>query len=62
MLRRFALNTVPLPPSIHAALVDSLFSNPAPMFFGALCSAIAAVLTIIVVVIGGWFASRKPRE
>ena len=45
MLRRFALNTVTLPPSIHAALVDSLFSNPAPMFFGALCSAIAAVLT-----------------
>ena len=45
MLRRFALNTVTLPPSIHAALVDSLFSNPAPMFFGALCSAIAAFLT-----------------
>jgi diguanylate cyclase (GGDEF)-like protein len=45
-LRRFALRgTAELPPSIHAALVDSLFSNPAPMLAGALCTAVAAVLT-----------------
>jgi diguanylate cyclase (GGDEF)-like protein len=45
MLRRFALNTVNLPPSIYAALVDSLFSNPLPLFAGALNTAIAAALT-----------------
>lgn len=31
--------------SIYAALVDSLFQNPAPMFAGALSAAVAAVLT-----------------
>ena len=32
-------------PAIYAALVDSLFQNPAPMFAGAVCAAIAAVMT-----------------
>jgi diguanylate cyclase (GGDEF)-like protein len=32
-------------PSIYAALVDSLFQNPAPMFVGALFAAVAAVMT-----------------
>ncbi|CAN5345277.1 EAL domain-containing protein [soil metagenome] len=36
-----------LSPSIYAALVDSLFQNPAPMFAGALTAGIAAVLTAI---------------
>lgn len=45
LLRRFAPDLTKLPPSIYAALVDSLFSNPAPMLFGGLSSAIAAVLT-----------------
>src|SRR5436853_39497 len=44
-LRRFSPDPTKLPPSIYAALVDSLFSNPAPMLFGGLSSAIAAVLT-----------------
>jgi hypothetical protein len=26
-------------PSIYAALIDSLFSDPGPMFAGALCAA-----------------------
>ena len=34
-------------PSIYAALVDSLFQNPGPMFAGALCAAIAAVMTAL---------------
>src|SRR3954468_17624835 len=32
-------------PSIYAALVDSLFQNPGPMFAGAVFAAIAAVMT-----------------
>lgn len=36
-----------LSPSIYAALVDSLFQNPAPMFAGALTAAIAAVMTAL---------------
>jgi diguanylate cyclase (GGDEF)-like protein len=44
-LRRFSPDPTKLPPSIYTALVDSLFSNPAPMLFGGLSSAIAAVLT-----------------
>jgi len=32
-------------PLIHAALVESLFTNPGPLFAGALCAAIAAVMT-----------------
>ena len=31
-------------PLIHAALVESLFTNPGPLFAGALCAAIAAVI------------------
>src|SRR4051812_21714610 len=34
-------------PSIYAALVDSLFQNPAPMFAGAVFAAIAAVMTAL---------------
>src|SRR5260370_378263 len=34
-------------PSIYAALVDSLFQNPAPMFVGALFAAVAAVMTAL---------------
>jgi diguanylate cyclase (GGDEF)-like protein len=34
-------------PSIYAALVDSLFQDPGPMFAGALCAAIAAVMTAV---------------
>ncbi|ABE41365.1 putative bifunctional diguanylate cyclase/phosphodiesterase [Rhodopseudomonas pseudopalustris] len=33
--------------SIYAALVDSLFQNPAPMFAGALSAAVAAVMTAL---------------
>jgi diguanylate cyclase (GGDEF)-like protein len=36
-----------LSPSIYAALVDSLFQNPAPMFAGALTAGIAAVMTAV---------------
>ncbi|MGC2780036.1 MAG: EAL domain-containing protein [Bradyrhizobium sp.] len=36
-----------LSPAIQAALVDSLFQDPGPMFAGALCAAIAAVMTAI---------------
>jgi len=32
-------------PSIQAALIESLFTNPAPLFAGALCAAIAALMT-----------------
>ena len=32
-------------PSIHAALIESLFTNPGPLFAGALCAAIAALMT-----------------
>jgi diguanylate cyclase (GGDEF)-like protein len=34
-------------PSIYAALIDSLFQNPAPMFAGAVFAAIAAVMTAL---------------
>src|SRR3981081_456774 len=34
-------------PSIYAALVDSLFQNPGPMFAGALFAAVAAVMTAL---------------
>jgi diguanylate cyclase (GGDEF)-like protein len=34
-------------PSIYAALVDSLFQNPAPMFAGAVSTAVAAVMTAL---------------
>jgi diguanylate cyclase (GGDEF)-like protein len=34
-------------PSIYAALVDSLFQDPGPMFAGALCAAVAATMTAI---------------
>jgi diguanylate cyclase (GGDEF)-like protein len=36
-----------LSPAIYAALVYSLFQNPAPMFAGVLCAAIAAVMTAV---------------
>jgi diguanylate cyclase (GGDEF)-like protein len=36
-----------VPPSIYAALVYSLFQNPAPMFAGALCAAVAAIMTAV---------------
>ena len=32
-------------PSIYAALIDSLFQNPAPLFAGAIMVAIAAAMT-----------------
>ncbi|EAQ36694.1 diguanylate cyclase/phophodiesterase [Nitrobacter sp. Nb-311A] len=34
-------------PAIYAALVGSLFQNPAPMFAGAVCAAIAALMTAL---------------
>jgi diguanylate cyclase (GGDEF)-like protein len=34
-------------PSIYAALIDSLFGHPGPMFAGALCAAIAATMTAV---------------
>jgi len=34
-------------PSIYAALIDSLFQDPGPLFAGALCAAIAAVMTAL---------------
>jgi len=58
-----------LSPSIHAALVDSLFDNPIPMLAGAVCAGAAALMTAIktgnqllwpvaflIVVIGLWRA------
>ncbi|MDB5656178.1 MAG: diguanylate cyclase/phosphodiesterase [Tardiphaga sp.] len=36
-----------LPPSIYAALVNSLFQNSAPVFAGTLCAATAAVMTVL---------------
>ncbi|MDB5633175.1 MAG: diguanylate cyclase [Tardiphaga sp.] len=35
-----------LPPSIYAALVNSLFQNSAPVFAGTMCAAAAAVMTV----------------
>ncbi len=32
-------------PSIYAALIDSLFQDPGPLFAGALCAAVAALMT-----------------
>jgi diguanylate cyclase (GGDEF)-like protein len=34
-------------PTIYAALVDSLFQNPAPMFAGAICAGAGALLTAV---------------
>jgi diguanylate cyclase (GGDEF)-like protein len=34
-------------PSIHAALIDSLFQDPGPLFAGALCAAVAAIMTAL---------------
>ncbi|WP_316214421.1 putative bifunctional diguanylate cyclase/phosphodiesterase [Bradyrhizobium sp. SZCCHNR2035] len=34
-------------PAIHAALINSLFQDPGPMFAGALCAAIAAIMTAV---------------
>ena len=34
-------------PSIYAALIDSLFQDPGPMFAGALCAALAAIMTAV---------------
>jgi diguanylate cyclase (GGDEF)-like protein len=34
-------------PSIHAALIDSLFTDPGPMFAGSLCAAVAALMTAL---------------
>ena len=38
---------VTLTPSIYAALVDSLFQNPAPMLAGAICAGAAALMTAL---------------
>jgi diguanylate cyclase (GGDEF)-like protein len=34
-------------PSIYAALIDSLFQDPGPLFAGALCAAVAALMTAL---------------
>src|SRR5213080_3537134 len=34
-------------PSTYAGLINSLFQDPAPMFAGALCNAIAATMTAV---------------
>ena len=34
-------------PTIYAALIDSLFQDPGPMFAGALCAAVAAIMTAV---------------
>jgi diguanylate cyclase (GGDEF)-like protein len=34
-------------PSIYAALIDSLFQDPGPLFAGALCAALAAIMTAV---------------
>ena len=34
-------------PSIYAALIDSLFTDPGPMFAGSLCAAVAALMTAL---------------
>ncbi|MEA2909106.1 MAG: hypothetical protein QOJ15_1187 [Bradyrhizobium sp.] len=34
-------------PSIYAALVDSLFQDPGPLFAGALCAGVAAIMTAV---------------
>jgi diguanylate cyclase (GGDEF)-like protein len=40
-------DTDTMSPAIYAALVGSLFQNPAPMFAGAVCATIAAVMTAL---------------
>lgn len=40
-------DTDTMSPAIYAALVGSLFQNPAPMLAGAVCAAIAAVMTAL---------------
>ena len=40
-------DTDTMSPAIYAALVGSLFRNPAPMLAGAVCAAIAAVMTAL---------------
>jgi diguanylate cyclase (GGDEF)-like protein len=40
-------DTDTMSPAIYAALVGSLFQNPAPMFAGAVCAAIAATMTAL---------------
>src|SRR5229473_3595181 len=34
-------------PSIYAALIDSLFQDPGPLFAGALCAAVGAIMTAV---------------
>ena len=34
-------------PTIYAALINSLFQDPGPMFAGALCAAVAAIMTAV---------------
>jgi diguanylate cyclase (GGDEF)-like protein len=36
-----------MPPSIYAALIDSLFQDPGPLFAGALCAAMGAIMTAV---------------
>jgi diguanylate cyclase (GGDEF)-like protein len=36
-----------MPPSIYAALIDSLFQDPGPLFAGALCAAAGAIMTAV---------------
>ena len=36
-----------LTPAIYAALVDSLYQNPAPMLAGAICAGVAALMTAV---------------
>ncbi|HXQ07929.1 MAG TPA: EAL domain-containing protein [Bradyrhizobium sp.] len=36
-----------MPPSIYAALIDSLFQDPGPLFAGALCAAVGAIMTAV---------------
>lgn len=38
---------VKVSPAIYAALVDSLFQNPASMFLGALCAGVCALMTAV---------------
>src|SRR3978361_377001 len=47
LVDRKTRNQEKLSPAIYAALVYSLFQNPAPMFAGVLCAAIAAVMTAV---------------
>src|SRR3978361_1752891 len=47
LVDRKTRNQEKLSPAIYAALVYSLFQNPAPMFAGVLCAAIAAIMTAV---------------